>query len=312
MVVKKCKKCGNLLDKSNFIDLNSNFFFPEGRSDICNGCFANYISKSENNLAAADKVLQYLDIPFFPDEWMRLYPLNEKKTISIYCKMYKEGKSTGVDWVEANKRWKELEENKELLEKIPQFKEEETIKLKQKWGFNYTEEELSYMENLYAGIINTQNINGALQVDDTMKICKISLMIDERIRAGEDFKNLLDSYEKLMKAADLTPKNVKNANDFDSAGEIFAYLEKVGFKPTYYNDVEKDIVDSTMKSIQSWSRYLYTNENSIPSDIENRISALKSAQDLEDSLMDYSEEEMERYENETMNLEDEEFQEEII
>jgi hypothetical protein len=35
--------------------------------------------------------------------------------------------------------------------------------LKEKWGANYDEESLIYLEDLYSGILKTQNVNGALQ-----------------------------------------------------------------------------------------------------------------------------------------------------
>jgi len=57
-------------------------------------------------------------------------------------------------------------------------------KLRERWGANYDEEALNYLENLYSGLMTTQNVNGALQVDQALKICKMSYEIDCRIRAG--------------------------------------------------------------------------------------------------------------------------------
>jgi hypothetical protein len=34
--------------------------------------------------------------------------------------------------------------------------------LKERWGANYDDEALNYLENLYNGMTNTQNVNGAL------------------------------------------------------------------------------------------------------------------------------------------------------
>lgn len=66
----------------------------------------------------------------------------------------------------------------------------------------------------------TQNINGDLQHDQAIKICKISYELDCRIREGADFDKMLSSYDKLIKTAEFTPKNVKNASDFESVGEL--------------------------------------------------------------------------------------------
>lgn len=91
-----------------------------------------------------------------------------------------------------------------------------------------------------------------------MKLCKISLTIDSRIREGGDIDKLLGSYEKLVKIGDFTPRNVKNAEDFDSVGELFSYLEKTGFVNKFYDGVNRDIVDITMNDIQNFCQRLYT------------------------------------------------------
>jgi len=77
----------------------------------------------------------------------------------------------------------------------------------------------------------------------------ISLELESRIRAGVDFDKLLSSYDKLVKVAEFTPKNVKNANDFDSVGELIKWLEKRGWKNKFYDGVTRDVIDETIKNI---------------------------------------------------------------
>ena len=127
----------------------------------------------------------------------------------------------------------------------------------------------------------TQNISGALQGDQALKICKISLEIDSRIRSGSDFDKMLASYDKLVKTAEFTPKNVKNASDFESTGELIHWLEKRGFKNKFYDNVTRDIVDETIKNIQSYNQRLYTNESGIGDEITRRIEALNSIKEME-------------------------------
>ena len=73
--------------------------------------------------------------------------------------------------------------------------------------------------------------------------------LDSRIREGVDFDKLLGSYDKLVKVAEFTPKNAKNANDFDSVGELVHWLEKRGWKNKFYDDVTRDVIDETIKNI---------------------------------------------------------------
>jgi hypothetical protein len=164
---------------------------------------------------------------------------------------------------------------------LPEIAEQKREELRQKWGRNYDDEALDYLDDLYRGLLNTQNVNGKLQKDQAEKICKISYEIDCRIREGTDFDKLLASYDKLVKAADFTPKNVKNINDFDTCGEVIKWLEKTGWINGYYNNVPRDIVDETIANIQAFNQRLYTNESGIGEEITRRLEGLKQVQKLE-------------------------------
>lgn len=127
----------------------------------------------------------------------------------------------------------------------------------------------------------------------------ISLELESRIRAGADFDKLLSSYDKLVKVAEFTPKNVKNANDFDSVGELIKWLEKRGWKNKFYDGVTRDVIDETIKNIQNYNQRLYINESGIGEEISRRIEQLKIADEAEtdyyglgsyDSLDDYDNE----------------------
>ena len=49
-----------------------------------------------------------------------------------------------------------------------------------------------------------------------------------------------------MRAAEFTPKNVKNINDFDTFGEAAKWMEKNGWRNRFYDNVTRDIVDETL------------------------------------------------------------------
>lgn len=306
---RRCAQCGQVLGESSFLKTKS-LFFPDGYTPICADCIGEILKAHEYNWEIVDKFCQYMDIPFEPSRFEEFKKNNYDKPFIPYAGLFLEESYEGINWSSYYKEFKELEENGLIQEELPLLSDARRHQLREKWGSNYDDEALNYLESLYNGLLMTQNISGALNGDQALKICKISYEIDLRIQAGEDFDKLLASYDKLIKAADFTPKNTKNASDFDSVGELFHWLEKRGFKNQFYDGVTRDVVDETIKNIQSWNQRLYTNESGIGEEITKRIESLKSAQELENyyDLNMSSAEEIDEYDvegyNELMSNED--------
>lgn len=198
-----------------------------------------------------------------------------------------------------------------IEDEIPLLSEQKIRDLRRVWGSNYSEEDLYYLEELYKGLLVSQNINGDLQVDQARKICKFSLEIDNRIRAGDkDVDKFLSSYDKLVKIAEFTPKNSKNAADFDSFAELGRWLEKRGRQNKFYDNVTRDVVDETLKNIESYNQRLYINEGGIGDEITQRLNALKAADEKEDNIFGIAHEfDADEYDNDGYKVEgeDEEF-----
>lgn len=188
-----------------------------------------------------------------------------------------------------NDAYLQLQEEKRVEDGLPELKEARITKLQRRWGPEYDEQQLEYLENLYIGITNTAGIVGALNEDQVLKLCKISLIIEDKIRGGVEFDKDLKAYENLCKLAGITTQAIKEGSEFNSTGELWAYLEKLGYKVQYYNGAVNDEVDKTMKDIQYWSRYLYINETSIGEEINERIENLKAADKLTNSGFDWGE-----------------------
>lgn len=279
-LLKECNRCKGTYGPESFTRTKS-FFYPDGYLPICNDCIEKSLVEKEFSWRAVDKLCQYADIPFIPQKFEELHSANGNKVFPIYSDLFLSNEFEGLGWDDYFYEFKKLKKNNLIEDELPEIKEEKIRKLKEKWGANYDEEALKYLENLYNGLLMTQNVNGALQGDQALKVCKISYELDSRIRAGEDFDKMLTAYDKLVKTAEFTPKNVKNASNFDSTGELFRWLEKRGWKNKFYDGVTRDIVDETLKNIQNYNQRLYINESGIGDEITRRIEALKSAKELE-------------------------------
>lgn len=278
---KTCNRCGHSYTKDEFAPTKS-IFYADGALPICNSCIESYLLEVEFDWQEVDKLCQYADIPFVPREWERLYEMNGSKTFPVYANVFAQTEYEAFGWSDYHKAYKDLREQGLIEDELPGLYEKKRKQLQDRWGANYDDEALRYLESLYNGLMTTQNVNGALQVDQAIKICKMSYEIDCRIREGTEFDKLLASYDKLVKAAEFTPKNVKNINDFDSVGELIKWLEKRGWVNSFYDGVTRDIVDETIKNIQNFNQRLYTNESGIGDEITRRINALREAKQIEE------------------------------
>lgn len=212
--------------------------------------------------------------------------MNSNNLFYRYCRIFAAAEYEGLHWSDYFKAFSDLRAQGKLEDELPGLSEERRQELKAKWGRNYDDEDLEYLNDLYNGLLSTQNINGKLQMDQAEKLCKISLAINRCILEGCDDKllsQLLAGYEKLIKTGDFTPKNVKNANDFDTMGELLKWKEKGGWVNNYYDNVPRDVVDETIANMQAFNQRLYTNEAGIGEEISNRLKALQNAEKIEQS-----------------------------
>lgn len=279
-LTKTCSKCGGTFGPESYVETKS-FFYPDGYIPMCVDCIEKYLEYNEFSWSAVDRLCQYVDIPFVPQEFEKLHNMNGNKVFPIYAKIFLSKEYEGLGWDDYYKAFKDLKEKKQIENELPELREEKLRKLRSRWGANYDEEALNYLENLYKGLLTTQSVNGALQIDQALKICKMSFEIDNRIREGSDFDKILSSYDKLVKCADFTPKNVKNINDFDTCGELIKWLEKKNWKNKFYDNVTRDIVDESIKNFQNFNQRLYTNESGIEDEINRRIEALRTTKEME-------------------------------
>lgn len=278
--LRECPICHGTYGPEEFAPTNS-VFYPDGVIPICNSCLKEWLAERDFSWDAVDRICQYAGIPFVPREWERLRELNGDNVFPKYAEVFLSSEYNGLGWKEYNDEFKRLRAAGRLEDELPEINEEKRRLQRKQWGSNYDDEALDYLDSLFQGLLNTQNVSGNLQLDQARKICKMSYEIDSRIREGSDFDKLLSSYDKLIKAAEFTPRNVKNINDFDTAGEMIKWMEKNGWRNRFYDRVTRDVVDETMKNLENFNQRLYTNESGIGDEITRRIEALKSAKEME-------------------------------
>ena len=279
---RKCSYCNREQPIADYTRTRCKFF-SDGYLPICNSCL-DLIVRSCNDNERWDKVnklCQWADVPFLPQEWEKIYGADTNGWFATYCRVFGAKTYEGVNWQEYNDIYLKLHQSDQLKDEVPGYEEEKYKMLVKKWG-PYEHSELDQLEDLFSETVATQNVTTGNQIDQLKKICKTSLLIDERIAAGQPYKDLMDSYEKLIKTAELTPKNTKNSNDFDSFGEVGAYLESLGWLNKFYDGAVRDEVDETMKNVQNWTRKLCIGESTMTEEILQKINSLSEATAVSD------------------------------
>lgn len=279
-MLKACTRCAGSFGPEGFAPTKS-IFYPDGVIPVCNDCIDALINEHGADWQFIDKICQMADIPFVPKEWERISEMNETGAFAKYAEVFLSAEYDGIAWSDYFEAFRTLRDAGKLEDELPGLADEKRARLKKIWGANYDDEALEYLDNLYQGLLSTQNINGKLQMDQAQKICKMSYEIDRRIEEGTDFDKLLSSYDKLVKAAEFTPKNVKNINDFDTFGEAAKWMEKNGWRNRFFDNVSRDVVDETLKNFQNFVQRLYTNESNIGDEVTRRLEALRHTAAIE-------------------------------
>lgn len=287
IVGKNCRKCGEYHKQDMYL-ASTSWFFPDGYIDICNNCLDKYLGDC-TDIDKADKLCQYMDMPFDLNTWMTIVNANGYGSFKIYFTQNWGRKYETIEWKPVHDEWKAIIENNER-EKINALSKEDLNKLREKWGTSFTEEQLLYFENMYNEIDKTQSITTAIQKDNARKMCMLSYQIEKAIwkeedgygKGGTEVKALIGSYDQLAKAADFTPKTAKNVGDFESIGELCAFLEKRGYKNKFYDWVPRDEVDKVMQNLQKYTKRIVIGETNIAEELNSKLDQIEQMNKIEE------------------------------
>lgn len=290
---KQCIWCRTNVAIVDFPPTGSQFF-KDTTVDICYQC-QNKRQKL-TDLHQVDKVLQWIDAPFLPDAWIRLWELNGENTLRIYLQQNGFNKyNRNVDWGPTNDTWQQHQLNG-TLKTHQEIHNQETARLQEeRWGKGYTFEEYTKMEGFYIDLSKTQSFVTATQQDQAKILCKISLTIHEKLAKGEDISKELKSYNDTIKSAGFEPKNSRNYGDFESTGEVMNYQVRKGYMPKFYDGVNRDEVDFTIANQQTYLRRLVYNEPGIADIVSSRKEAYRISQQQEEEGQDDAS--LDKYEN---------------
>ena len=186
--------------------------------------------------------------------------------------------------------------------------------LVRKWGRTYTIPECIKLEKLYNEMMSSYDIRTASHIDYLLKICRLSLKIDQALEVNdiEGFQKMSRVYDMLMKSAKFTAAQNKDAaSDYtDSVGMIVSRIEEEeGFVPRYHSE-RQDVVDATLADMNSFTRELIMSELNLGNMIEVYLQKMQMEEDKEEDVLDDDDDDLIILtEKEAELLKDEDFEE---
>ena len=292
--VAKCRKCGRIA----YIIPSNN---PLHDGDICIDCINETIDPRKLEHFAF--FCRTYNFPANVNLYIACLKNNPKLAIKEYVQqLYNNGNleyndATTDKWKEVSQEWEKVKTHRQLLEKIEPLKRDFILRCGEKWGKEYTFEQYLKLESQFTSMIRTLNLSNPTQLDTLKKYCKLSILVDDMISGGE-IKAISDGTTALSKLADLA--NIQELSETASEGtiktvaDLYKYMEDHGFIFNYYDQVDRDIVDKTIKDIQQ----------SIRTEINNAVGLDVTLQQIKENYNRQEEEINEKKIQDEVKLED--------
>jgi hypothetical protein len=261
--------------------------------------FGRYLAKmklkqfSKYNFADTDKFVEEQKMREIRDKAEKLAQINkyrDAQASGATLENLEELDLTGFSEEEIQKFFPKPEELFEISDSPDdELTKEDKTYLVQKWGKTYTIPECIKLEKLYLEMMDSYDIRTASHLDYLLKICRISLKIDQALEVNDidGFQKMSKVYDLLMKSAKFTAaQNKEQSDDYtDSVGILIGLCESEGFIPKYHNDERQDIVDFTLKDMNGYVDKLIRNEMNLGNMIEVYLQKMIQEESKEEDEM---------------------------
>jgi len=217
-------------------------------------------------------------------------------------------------WKIVNKEWNLITTHEELIAAIKPIKKVFILRNHIKWGSNYVFEELISLENLFVKTLEANNVSNPMQVDAIKKACKLSVALDRAIVNGvaKEINDFSKAYQNFIKTAKIDDLITASSQDvISNVAELVQFIEESGFVFKYYDDVDRDIVDISLKDQQQFVRRLVMDATGLADVFETIESSLKTKDAIDKDAASYEVMPLEELYDEAINKHNKEFDEEL-
>jgi len=153
-----------------------------------------------------------------------------------------------------------------------------------------------------------------MQKDAIKKACKMSVALDRAIINGDskEINELSKAYQNFVKTAKIDDLITASSQDvISNVAQLVKFIEDEGFEFTYYDDVDRDIVDKSLKDIQQFLQRLVLDATGLESVFETINSALKTEDAVKKDAESYEKVPLEELYAQALERQSEEFDQEL-
>jgi hypothetical protein len=255
---------GKPISLSNFYLSSSLIFKGIGVIPICKDCmkdlFNYYLEKYENDKMALYKFCERIDFPFYESAYKGAKKTSEASGWMLHQAYFKQINSFrnvnnyGDCFDDGDKISNDIKSNKEISVKEEDFIiTREMIKV---WGSGYTKEDYEFLEDSYR--MWTTECKADLLSERKLfrQICLKELEIRKGRESGKNVDKQVEALQKLMKDANVSPKDINAANDPSNEKVLGMKIKEIeSTKPCeVFND--KSLYNDYDGFLDYWKRFV--------------------------------------------------------
>lgn len=282
----KCPICG----QSHTLIPSNNSLVPP----ICTNCLNEKVDIDDLN--EVNYFCRTFNIPFDPNLWLKMRKEFKQNVFKEYSSFFLEpGTQSYKDpdkdlWDQVNNEWKLIRTHEEKIMKIEPIKEGFMLRNQIKWGSNYTFSELVSLEALFVNTLKTNDVSNPMQIDAIKKACKMSVALDRAIVNGDskEINDLSKAYQNFVKTAKIDELITASSKEvISNVAQLVQYIEDQGFQFNFYDNVDRDIVDKSLKDMQNFLQRLVLDSTGLETIFETIRAGVRTEDALKEDAESY-------------------------
>ena len=279
-----CQFCLKTKPAEEFMPSTSRFW-ALGHINVCYSCLEEHIDYKDLNVV--NRLLQFADIAFEPNEWIKLYNRENEGVFRHYAQLRHHKNYLTMDWSDQNKALIEKAKHGVLDAEIDATRPALITKLIRKWG-DFEENDLLWLEDFYNEMASDYAVQSAADKGLLHTFAITSLQNNRLLKEGSFSKEIMTAYQNLLTSIKKTLEKDEN-DQITSIGELVGFLEEEGFQPKFYDGMTRDQADYIIEDTQRFLQNLIMNQVNIQDIVNNaamQYAGEEGVEAMEEKLID--------------------------